>query len=69
MAPKYLRNLTSDYDIRHLKHWLELNPLPEHLKYADLGANETFHVIAADLTKSQEETLLSVLRDNTEAIG
>ena len=37
--------------------------MPERLKYAVLGTNETFHVIAADLTKSQEETLPSVLRD------
>ena len=48
---------------------LKLKPLPEHLKYANLGANETFPIIiAVNLTKSQEEALLSILRENREAI-
>jgi len=43
---------------------LELEPLPEHLKYAHLGANEILPIIiAAKLTKSKEEILLSVLRE------
>ena len=48
----------------------EHKPLSEHLNYAYLDANETlFVIIAADLTKSQKEALLSVLRGNREVIG
>ncbi|XP_074374208.1 uncharacterized protein LOC141714595 [Apium graveolens] len=49
---------------------LELKPLPNTLKYMFLGPNESFPVIiASNLTTSQEEELLSVLRENKEAIG
>ncbi|XP_071927584.1 uncharacterized protein [Coffea arabica] len=49
---------------------LELKPLPEHLKYAYLGDNETLQVIiSAALTDTQEEKLIRVLREHKEAIG
>ncbi|XP_071933264.1 uncharacterized protein [Coffea arabica] len=49
---------------------LELKPLPEHLKYAYLGDNETLPVIiSAALSKTQEEKLIRVLREHKEAIG
>ncbi|XP_027156720.1 uncharacterized protein LOC113757799 [Coffea eugenioides] len=49
---------------------LELKPLPEHLKYAYLGDNETLPVIISSaLSKIQEEKLIRVLREYKEAIG
>jgi hypothetical protein len=49
---------------------LELKPLPDKLKYAFLGANETLPVIiASDLQKNQEDNLLEVLKEHKEAIG
>ncbi|XP_071939053.1 uncharacterized protein [Coffea arabica] len=49
---------------------LELKPLPEHLKYAYLGDNETLPVIISSaLSKIQEEKLIRVLREHKEAIG
>nr|XP_027076975.1 uncharacterized protein LOC113700718 [Coffea arabica] len=49
---------------------LELKPLPEHLKYAYLGDNETLPVIISSaLSKTQEEKLIRVLREHKEAIG
>ena len=49
---------------------LELKPLPKTLKYAFLGPNDSLPVIiASNLTLSQEEELLSVLREHKEAIG
>ncbi|KAK1383103.1 hypothetical protein POM88_020838 [Heracleum sosnowskyi] len=49
---------------------VELNPLPDTLKYAFLGPNESLPVIiASNLTKSQEDELVSVLREHKEAIG
>ncbi|XP_021802118.1 uncharacterized protein LOC110746220, partial [Prunus avium] len=49
---------------------LELKPLPAHLKYAHLGANETLPVIiASDLTSTEEEKLLRVLREYQDVLG
>ncbi|KAI5337429.1 hypothetical protein L3X38_016700 [Prunus dulcis] len=49
---------------------LELKPLPKHLKYAYLGAAETLPVIiAADLTPTEEDKLLRVLRKYQDALG
>jgi hypothetical protein len=49
---------------------LELKPLPAKLKYAYLGLNDTLPVIiAADLQKDQESSLLDVLKEHKEAIG
>ncbi|XP_071902547.1 uncharacterized protein [Coffea arabica] len=49
---------------------LELKPLPEHLKYAYLGDNETLPVIISSaLSKTQEEKLIRVLREHKETIG
>ncbi|XP_071921861.1 uncharacterized protein [Coffea arabica] len=49
---------------------LELKPLPEHLKYAYLGDNETLPVIISSaLSKTQEEKLIRVLREHKEVIG
>ena len=49
---------------------LELKPLPEHLKYVYLGAAQTLPVIiAADLTHSEEEKLLRVLRKYQDTLG
>ncbi|XP_059434307.1 uncharacterized protein LOC132167368, partial [Corylus avellana] len=49
---------------------LELKPLPEKLKYAFLGSNNTLPVIiASDLQKDQEDSLLAVLKEYKEAIG
>ena len=49
---------------------LELKPLPDHLKYAYLGDNETLPVIvSASLSPSQEEKLVRVLQEHKEAIG
>ena len=49
---------------------LELKPLPENLKYAYLGDNKTLPVIISSaLTLDQEEKLIKVLREHSEAIG
>jgi hypothetical protein len=49
---------------------LELKPLPDKLKYAFLGANDTLPVIiASDLQEDQENNLLEVLKKHKEAIG
>ncbi|CAN6583131.1 unnamed protein product [Malus baccata var. baccata] len=49
---------------------LKLKPLPEHLKYAHLGAAETLSVIVtADLTPTEEDKLLPVLRKYQDALG
>jgi hypothetical protein len=49
---------------------LELKLLPDKLKYAFLGTNETLPVIiASDLQKDQEDNLLEVLKEHKEAIG
>ncbi|CAL2280276.1 unnamed protein product [Prunus armeniaca] len=49
---------------------LELKPLPEHLKYAFLGESDTLPVIiASDLTVTEEEKLLRVLREYKTALG
>lgn len=47
-----------------------MKPLPDKLKYAFLGANDTLPVIiASDLQKDQEDSLLAVLKKHKEAIG
>jgi len=49
---------------------LELKSLSETLKYAYLGEDEKLPVvIASNLSKNQEESLLSVLKENKEVIG
>jgi len=47
-----------------------LKPLPENLKYAYLGGNETLRVIISSaLTLDQEGKLVKVLREHSKAIG
>ncbi|VFQ69854.1 unnamed protein product, partial [Cuscuta campestris] len=49
---------------------LDLKDLPDDLKYAFLGPDQTLPVIISSaLTKNQEENLLRVLRENSQAIG
>ncbi|CAN6713658.1 unnamed protein product [Malus baccata var. baccata] len=49
---------------------LELRVLPEHLKYAYLGADSSLPVIiAADLSSTEEDKLLRMLRSYQDAIG
>ena len=49
---------------------LELKPLPSHLKYAFLGAEETFPVIiSSSLEMDQENQLFEILRTHRTAIG
>ncbi|CAN6678758.1 unnamed protein product [Malus baccata var. baccata] len=49
---------------------LELKVLPEHLKYAYLGANSSLPVIiAADLSSTEEDKQLRILRSYQDAIG
>ena len=49
---------------------LELKALPEKLKYAYLGKNETMPVIiSADLNEEQELQLLEVLKEFKDALG
>jgi hypothetical protein len=48
---------------------LELKPLPDKLKYAFLGSNDTLPVIiASDLQNDQEDSLVAVLKKHKEAI-
>jgi len=49
---------------------LELKPLPDSLKYAFLGLDESLPVIiASDLDREQEDKLITLLRENKEALG
>jgi hypothetical protein len=49
---------------------IELKPLPDKLKYAFLGANDTLPaIIASNLQKDQEDNMLEVLKEHKEAIG
>ena len=49
---------------------LELKPLPEELKYAYLGEQQTYPVVIfSQLTHDQEGKLLSVLKKNKTAFG
>nr|XP_011463572.1 PREDICTED: LOW QUALITY PROTEIN: uncharacterized protein LOC101311565 [Fragaria vesca subsp. vesca] len=49
---------------------LDLKQLPDTLKYAFLGPFESLPVIiASDLSSTQEEKLLQILREHKEAIG
>ncbi|GAV89391.1 hypothetical protein CFOL_v3_32808, partial [Cephalotus follicularis] len=49
---------------------LDKKSLPDSLKYAYLGPNETLPVIiASNLTTDQENRVLTVLKDHKEAIG
>ncbi|KAD2805703.1 hypothetical protein E3N88_39080 [Mikania micrantha] len=49
---------------------VELKELPNHLKYAFLGEDNTLPVIiAANLTESQEKELMKVLKENKAAVG
>ncbi|KAH9763081.1 hypothetical protein KPL70_001053 [Citrus sinensis] len=49
---------------------LELKPLPEELKYAYLGKQDTYSVvISSQLTHDQERKLLSVLKRHKIAFG
>ncbi|RDX68938.1 Retrovirus-related Pol polyprotein from transposon 17.6, partial [Mucuna pruriens] len=49
---------------------MELKPLPSHLKYAYLDAEQQLPVIiASNLRRQQEDKLLSVLRQHKKAIG
>ena len=49
---------------------LELKPLPSHLKYAFLGAKETFPVIiSSSLEMNQENQLLEILRNHITTLG
>ena len=48
---------------------VELKPLPDSLKYAFLGSYESLPVIiASDLNRDQEDKLISLLRENKEAL-
>ena len=48
---------------------LELKPLPSHLKYAFLGAEETFPIIiSSSLEMNQENKLLEILRTHRTAL-
>ncbi|XP_068319470.1 uncharacterized protein [Pyrus communis] len=49
---------------------LELKPIPEHLKYAFLGEDETLPVvISSQLTAEKGEKLIQVLKDHKTAIA
>ena len=49
---------------------MELKPLPEGLKYAYLGEEQTYLVvISSTLSSDQEGKLLSVLKNHKNAIG
>jgi len=48
---------------------LELKPLPDSLKYAFLGSDESLPItVASDLGRDQEDKLIALVRENKEAI-
>ncbi|XP_070057595.1 uncharacterized protein [Nicotiana tomentosiformis] len=48
---------------------VELKVLPTHLKYAFLETNNFFVIISADLTGTQEQKLVELLKKHKKAIG
>ena len=49
---------------------LKLKPLPNSLKYALLGPDESLPIIIAfDLDRDQEDKLIALLKENKEALG
>ena len=49
---------------------LELKPIPEHLKYAFLGEDETLPIIiSSQLTADEGDKLIRVLKDHKTAIA
>jgi len=46
-----------------------LKALPEHLKYAYLGENDTFPVIIASHLTGEQKESLTILRKEKKAIG
>ena len=49
---------------------MDLKPLPNSLKYVFLGPEKTLPInIASDLTSTQEDQLIDVLKSHKEAIG
>lgn len=49
---------------------LDLKPLPNTLKYVFLGPSESLPIIiASDLNNTQEQKLLTILKEHKEAIG
>ena len=68
MRNSIMPTTTDNKDAESLK--LELKALPPSLKYAYLGANNTYPVIInLSLSKEQEEELIQVLRQHKDAIG
>ncbi|CAN6547907.1 unnamed protein product [Malus baccata var. baccata] len=66
--PSYAKFLKDPSKVQPPK--LELKVLPEHLKYAYLGADSSLPVIiAADLSSTEEDKLLRILRSHQDAIG
>jgi len=64
----FIAKIASAYDTSGVS--LDLKSLPNSLKYAFLGPNESLPVIiASDLDQHQEEKLLNLLRENKEALG
>ena len=48
---------------------LEFKPLPDSIKYLFLGLDESLHaIISSDLDRDQEDKLISLLRENKEAL-
>ncbi|XP_015954839.1 uncharacterized protein LOC107479213 [Arachis duranensis] len=68
MSNSIMPTTTDNKDVESPK--LELKALPPNLKYAYLGANNTYPVIInSSLSKEQEEELIQVLRQHKDAIG
>ncbi|KAI5326989.1 hypothetical protein L3X38_026385 [Prunus dulcis] len=64
------RSMSPGSRVSRIDRMLLVKPLPKHLKYAYLGAAETLPVIiAADLTPTEEDKLLRVLRKYQDALG
>ena len=56
--------------LSHVTPKLELKPLLKNLKYTYLGDDETLVVIISNaLTSEQEDKLIRMLREHSEALG
>ncbi|RDX65367.1 hypothetical protein CR513_55983, partial [Mucuna pruriens] len=63
-------NIADLVDVVKIFEFSDLNPLPEHLKYAYLDDHQQFPIIITNnLNQEQEEKLLNVLRKHKKAIG
>ncbi|XP_021751645.1 uncharacterized protein LOC110717300 [Chenopodium quinoa] len=70
MEKEKYTDLQEHFELKREAPEVELKPLPDHLKYAFFGENDTLPVIiASNLTPNQEQKLVHVLKEHKIALG